>query len=211
MDSSRFADGRVISGFSHPVVALYNAPGGPGTYSEGRIAARGVSVDVKINTADSNNFYADNAVAESENGIFTDGTATLGLDGMHPGVERFVLGLDAPRSVEINGKNYNLSGTGTGATPPYLGVGFIVEFKSAGQFIYVPYYLTKCKFRQGGFAAHTRGENIDWQSAETTIDLHRDDTPNHYWREVGDDYATEADAIAALHDFLDVPAEAANG
>lgn len=205
-----YANGRVITGFSHPVAALYNEPGGPGTYTEGRILARGVSVSLDVNTADSNDFYADNAVAESENGIFTDGTMTLGLDGMHPDTERFALGLDAPRQVEAGGKSIHLSGTGTGANPPYLGIGFIVEYKSGGNNIYVPAYVTKGKFRQGGFKANTRKGSIDWQSAEATVDLHRDDTDQHYWKEVGPDCTTESEAISILHALLAVT-EADNG
>lgn len=206
-----YADGRVITGFSHPVAAFYNKPGGPGSYTDGFRLARGVSVDINVNTADDNVFYANNSAAESEQGIFTDGSMTLGLDGMHPDVERRVLGLDAPRSVEIGGKTIQLSGTGTGANPPELGVGFVVEFKSGGQNIYVPYYVTKAKFRQGGFRANTRQGTIDWQIAECEVDLHRDDTDNHYWKETGQDCTTESEAIEILEALLAVPAEAANG
>lgn len=204
IDKSKLAKGRVITGFSHPVIAKYNAPGGPGSYTDGMVAARGVSVDLDINTADDNNFYADNAVAETEAGIFTDGTMTLGLDGMHPDVERFVLGLDEPRTVEVGGQSIQLAGTGTGANPPYVGVGFVIEYKSGGQNIYVPAYVTKAKFRQGGFSARTRGESIDWQSVEATVDLHRDDTENRYWKEIGPDCASENEATALLHALLAV-------
>lgn len=203
-DNRNFAAGRVITGFSHPVVALYNSPGGPGTYSDGKIAARGVSVDMSVQTADDNDFYADNAVAESESGIFTAGTLTLGLDGMHPDVEQFVLGLEAARDVEVGGKSISLSGTGTGANPPYVGVGVIIEYKSGGNNIYVPVIFTKGKFRQTGLTARTRKGSIDWQTQEMTVDLHRDDTAEHHWKEVGADFATEAEAIAVLHAVLNV-------
>lgn len=206
-----YADGRVITGFSHPVAAFYKNPGGPGSYTDGFRLARGVSVDINVNTADDNIFYANNAAAESEQGIFTDGIMTLGLDGLHPEVQRKVLGLDAPRSVEVSGKTIQLSGTGTGAKPPALGVGFVIEFKSGGQSIYVPYYMTKAKFRQGGFRATTRQGTIDWQSAECTVDLYRDDTDNHYWQETGQDCTTESEAIEILEALLAVSAEAANG
>ena len=206
-DNRKLADGRVITGFSHPVVALYNAPGGPGSYTEGRIAARGVSMNLDVQTADNNDFYADNAVAESEAGIFADGTLTLGLDGMHPGVERFVLGLEEPREVDVNGTKVRLSGTGTSANPPYVGVGMIVEYKSNGYNIYVPVYFTKGKFRQAGMGAQTRQGSINWQTQEMLVDLHRDDTDLHHWKEVGEDCATEAEAIAILHACLSVAEE----
>ena len=39
------ANGRVITGFSQPYVALYSESGGTVTYASGQILARGVSVD----------------------------------------------------------------------------------------------------------------------------------------------------------------------
>lgn len=204
IDESKLAKGRVITGFSHPVVALYNAPGGLGSYSDGMIAARGVSIDMDVETADDNDFYADNAVAESESGIFAAGTLTLGLDGMHPAAERFVLGLAEPRAVEVGAKSFQFAGTGTGANPPYVGVGVIIEYKSGGQNIYVPVVFTKGKFRQTGISARTREGSIDWQTQTMTVDLHRDDTDDHHWKEVGADFASEAEAIAVLHAVLNV-------
>lgn len=203
-DNRNLAAGRVITGFSHPVVALYNAPGGPGTYTNGRVAARGVSMNLDVTTADNNDFFADNSVAESEAGIFADGALSLVLDGMHPGVERFVLGLEEPREVDVNGQKIKLSGTGTSANPPYVGVGVIIEYKSNGHNIYVPVYFTKGKFRQAGMSAQTRQGSINWQTQAMTVDLHRDDTPDHHWKEVGEDCATEAEAIAILNAVLNV-------
>lgn len=203
-ESRNLAAGRVITGFSHPVAALYNPPGGPGTYSDGRVIARGVSMSMDVTTAADNDFFADNAVAESESGIFTDGTLTLVLDGMHPEAERFVLGLEAPKEVDVGGQKIKLSGTGTAANPPYVGVGMIIEYKSNGHNIYVPVYFPKGKFRQAGMSAQTRQGSINWQTQEMTVDLHRDDTADHHWKEVGEDCATEAEAIAILNAVLNV-------
>lgn len=205
------AKGRIVVGFSHPVVALYNSPGGPGSYTKGMIAARGVGVDIDVETEDANEFYADNVVAESESGIFAAGTMTLQLDGMHPAVERFVLGLPEPRSVNVGGKEITLTGTGSGVNPPYLGVGFVLDLKSGGSHIYVPWYVTKGKFHQFGLSAQTRGEETDWQPQSVTVDLHRDQTAEQNWKEVGPDCATEAEAIALLHALLSVAEEAADG
>lgn len=203
------ANGRVITGFSHPCVALYNSPGGPGTYTNGMIAARGVSMDVTVETADANDFYADNAVVESESGIFAAGELALVLDGMHPKAERFVLGLPEPRSVTVGEKTIELAGTGTSANPPYVGVGSVVEYTSGGVKIYVPVMFTKGKFRQTGMGAKTREGSTEWQTQSMTVDLHRDDTELHNWKEVGPDCTTEAEAIEILHALLAVTAETA--
>ena len=47
------ANGRVCTGFSKPYVALYNEASGVITYSGGMILARGVSVEIEPDTAQS--------------------------------------------------------------------------------------------------------------------------------------------------------------
>ena len=93
MGEFEMADGRVITGFSKPYVAKYTANGSTVTYSDGMIFARGVSVSLAPESADDNNFYADNVVAESAGGVFTGGTATLTVDGLNPAARALAMGL----------------------------------------------------------------------------------------------------------------------
>ena len=62
------ANGQVITGFSKPYVAVYNANDGSPTYSNGMAMARGVSVSIDLETGDTEDFYADNVLAESAGG-----------------------------------------------------------------------------------------------------------------------------------------------
>ena len=71
----------VTTGFSLPYVAKYSATGQTVTYSGGMKMGRGVSLSLEIETADDNNFYADNVLAETESSNFTSGTATITVDG----------------------------------------------------------------------------------------------------------------------------------
>ena len=72
----------VTTGFSLPYVALYSNPSGTNVYTSGQLLARGVSVSVEADTVDDNNFYADNILAETENGAVSGGTITLTVDGL---------------------------------------------------------------------------------------------------------------------------------
>lgn len=63
------AAGKVTTGFSLPYVAKYAASGTTVTYSSGQKLARGVNVSITPTTNNTeNNFYADNALAESAPG-----------------------------------------------------------------------------------------------------------------------------------------------
>lgn len=200
------ANGRVLIGFSHPVVAKYNQAGNTVTYTDGRALARGVKFSLNLETSDDNDFYADDAVAESENGVFAGGTAAVTVDGMHPESERFILGLPEPEEVNY-GENQKVSVAkfGENAAPPYLGYGHIARYQSDNVEIFVPTIFTKVKFRQPGVSAETKGEKKNWQTHELTADLHRDDTANHDWKWVCADQASMEDAVAVLHGLLNVP------
>ncbi len=87
--------GRVITGFSKPYVAKYSNEGTTVTYTNGQILARGVSVSLDIETSDDNKFYADNQTAETAGGVFTDGTATVTVDGTMADARRMIYGLPA--------------------------------------------------------------------------------------------------------------------
>ena len=62
------AFGRVAIGYSCPWVAKYSKGVDTYTNSDGRRLARGVGASISPDTADDNNFYADNQVAESDAG-----------------------------------------------------------------------------------------------------------------------------------------------
>lgn len=192
------AAGKVCTGFSKPYVAKYTNAGNVVTYSGAMVLARGVSVSMSLNTSDDNIFYADNVSAETAAAVFSDGTATLTVDGLLAAAEKFILGLPATSKVTADGNQVEVSHYGDGMDIPYVGIGFIVRYQSGGVVTYAPVVLTKARFQQPGLDAATQEESIDWQTQELTATLMRDDTTNHDWKLVGADQETEAAAEAVL-------------
>lgn len=185
------ANGRVITGFSNPYVALYSESGGVVSYASGQILARGVNVDLSIDAADDNNFYADNVVAESAAGMFGGGTATLTVDGLLTAAEKLILGLP-------NADSDGWTAYGDAADIPYCGLGFIVRYMSDGVTTYVPVVLTKVKFKMPNLSAATQEDEIDWQTQELEAVIMRDDSTDHNWKYVGAGQATEAAAATMI-------------
>ena len=192
-----YAVGRVTTGFSYPLVAKYSADGGKVTLSDAMVLARGVGVDIRVNVAGDNEFYADNMLAESENDIFESGTLKLTVDGLFDKANRMISGQAEPVEETFGEKKINLTKYAADAQPPYVAVGVIVEYKSAGKRIYVPTVLVKTKFKPADTSAQTRGKTTSWQTQDLEATIHRADDDS--WKWVGEDFGTEADAKAALN------------
>lgn len=192
------ANGRVLTGFSLPYIALYSESSGTVSYSSGQILARGVSVELDVNSAsDDNIFYADNVAAETVAGTFTGGTATLTVDGLKDAAEKLLLGLPAADAAGF--VHY-----GDSASIPYVGVGFICRYMSAGSTEYVPVVLNKCRASMPNLSASTQEAEIEWQTQELTFNVLRDDSANHDWKMVGAALTTEALAEAKIKTALGI-------
>lgn len=195
------ANGRVITGFSHPYVAKYATTEQTGNivlaYSDGQILARGVSASLSVESSDDNNFYADNIIAETAAGSFGSGELTLTVDGLLDAASRLILGLPA-----ADGDGWTHYGDSMDI--PYVGVGFIVRYMSGGSTTYVPVVLHKCKFAVPNIDAATQEDAIDFQTQELTATVLRDDTANHEWRVVGTAVTTEALADSAIKTYLNI-------
>lgn len=199
------AAGKVITGFSKPYVAEYSASGGTVTYSKGMELARGVSVSTEYTVGDSNPFYANNVEAENVPGVFTGGTATLTVDGLFSEAEQLIFGIPEPESFEYGeSKTVQVLNYGESATPPYVGIGFIIRYMSDGITTYAPYILTKGRFQMSGNEAATQEESIEWQTRELTANLMRDDTAQKNFQKIFDDQETEAEAEEIIKAFLKV-------
>lgn len=191
------AAGKVLTGFSLPYVALYNHSGTTVTYSSGQKLARGVSVSIEPESGDENNFYADNIAAESSPGVFTNGTATLTVDGLLAAAERLIMGL--PEADAQGFMHY-----GDDMSIPYVGIGFICRYQSDGVTTYTPVILRKCRFTSPGTDANTQEEEIDWQTQELTAAILRDDTAKHDWKYVGGDEVSETAAEAKIKSVFSI-------
>ena len=192
----------VTTGFSKPYYALYAASGGSVTYSNGANLARGVSVAVDATVVEDNNFYADNILAESENGQVSGGTLTLTVDGLSPAARRAIYGLPAAATT---GTYNGYTGYGDEATMPFVGVGFIRRTMNNGTTNYWAVVFPKVKFAFDGEDAQTSEDQISWQTKELSASFFKDDTANHNWKYVNDTaFTTEALAEAAIKTFLSI-------
>ena len=190
------AAGRVCTGFSKPYVATYSNSGTSVTYSSGQLLARGVSVNLQPESAEDNNFYADNIVAESAAGEFIGGTVELEVDGLFRDTEDLIFG--APTAVD------GWVGDGDANSIPFCGVGFIVRWMSDGVTKFQPVVLPKVKFNIPEEERATQEDEIDWQTTTLVATLMRDDTTNKNWRYRGAEFSTEALAEAELQEFFGI-------
>lgn len=193
------ADGKVITGYSNPFVALYQESNGTVTYSGGRKLARGVDVSTDITTTEDNKFYADNVVAESAKRKFASGTLNLTVDGLLAEAERMIHGLPA---ADTNGFTHY----GDEATYPYCGFGCVIRYQSDGVESYTAFVLRKIRFSQSGTSAATQQEDVDWQTQALSAEIMRDDTATHDWKYQAEDLETEAAAIAKVKSALNIAA-----
>ena len=192
------ANGRVITGFSKPYVAVYTASNGTVTYSDGQILARGVSVSLDVESSDDNNFYADNQTAESAAGAFSSGSITLTVDGTKAAARRLIHGLPAAG-------DDGLVKYGNSVNPPDVGIAYIVRYMSGGVTSFVPQIIPKAKFNLPAKEAATQEDEIDWQTEELTAALMRDDTADATWFIDSDtEYNTEAAAEAVIKTFFNI-------
>ena len=196
------ANGRVITGYSMPKVAVYSYASNTVTYTGLMALARGVSVSMDVETSDSSDFYADNVLAESAGGRFTGGTVTLTVDGLKDDARKLIQGLPTETTLTVGSDSVKVLEYDDRQAAPYVGVGFVVRYMENGVTSYVPVVLTKCVFDVDTIEAETQGENIDFQTAELTATIARDDTANHTWRRIGEAQTTEALAEAVIAAML---------
>ena len=198
MSVTHGATGKVVTGFSFPYVAKYTESSGTITFTSGQELARGVSVSLAPDTPDDNNFWANNQLAESGTKRFRSGTVTLTVDGLLTSALRFIQGLP------VAGED-GWTALGDSVSVPFVGIGYIVRYMSGGVESWTPTVLVKARFDIPAEAAETEGEDgISWQTQDLTAQLYRGDNANHDWKWVGDDFNTEAAALAALKTKLGI-------
>lgn len=192
------AYGRVRVGFSLPYVATYVNTSGTITYTGGMRLARGVEVSLSPEYSDSTDFYADNSVQESEAGTFTGGTVTLTCDDPLAAAKALIEG--TPSADTIGWVKH-----GDSISKPYVGLGWIVEYVSAGVHSWVPTIVRKAKLASIGDEASTREDGVEYQTIAMEFNLHRDDSADHEWKWVNEaGFETEALAEAALKTALGI-------
>lgn len=197
----------VTTGFSEPHIAKYSNAGTTVSYSGGMKLGRGVSMSIEVESADDNNFYADDIVAETETGTMTSATATVTVDGMEPEVAAFALGLPTATQENIGESQVDVYDYDDRMNPPFLGLGVLQRVMLNGVQYWVPIVFTKVKMNTPSDEANTQEDQIDWQTQELEMTILRDDSANRRWKRVFERQTTKAAALNIITTYLKVSAD----
>ena len=87
---------------------------------------------------------------------------------------------------------------------PYGGLGGVIKKKVDGTIKWAAFILNKIQFRTPGFAFTTQGETIEWQTQELSAAILRSDAAKHPWFRMSSFMDSEADAEAAVKQYLNI-------
>lgn len=194
-------------GLSKPYYAVYSAGSGTPSYTSGGVMGKATEANIEIDTADNNNLYGDNGIAETDV-QFAGGTLTLSTTDLSPEVSAAILGITPSAISEITGitdEDVKELVFDDNQVTPYLGIGFIVKHIVNGVTKWRGIVLTKVIFSVPPDSATTQGETIEWQVPELTGTIMRDDSAAHAWKREAM-FTTEAQAEAYIKDRLDITA-----
>lgn len=153
-------------GMRHVVVATIasHTDGSVPTYDAGMIAGKAITGNLTINRND-NPLYADDAIAEDDNGI-NSMELELGLDDLLEDVQAY-MGLLKKET----------TGTGTSAVTKYydtsasaenVGVGYIRVRQKDNNISFQTVWVFSVKFSIANENSQTKGETIEWQTPTAT-------------------------------------------
>lgn len=204
-------------GVEHIKYAVYANNNGSPSYSNGGTLAKAVNVNVQVNMSNDNDFYADDAVAETDR-QFTDGTLTIQPDTILQAAAKVLLGL---RELALTGNDAIAGVTDSGAAEliydnsqaaPYLGIGFVIKVKRGGTVMWRAIFLRKVLFNIPADAAETQGKTINWQVPELTAAILRDDSSAQIWKsECTVTTIDQADAYLDARMNITAPASSSGG
>ena len=196
------ANGKVITGYSQPIVAKYSYSSNTISYSNVMPLARGVEVEMEVEIGDATNFFADNTIAEAVAGQFNGATATFTVDGLKDTARDLIAGLVTSKTIIANSSTVTAKVYDDLQVIPYVGIGFVVRYMENGVTTYAPVILPKAQFSPESLNAATQGEEVEFQTTELQATVMRADDANHSWKVVAEDQATEAAAVAVINAYF---------
>lgn len=196
------ANGKVITGYSMPIVAKYTFSNNTISYTDAMPLARGVEVSMEVETGDATNFYADNTIAEAVAGQFNGATATLTVDGLKDAARDLIAGITTKGTILVGDKTVATAVYDDLQVIPYVGIGFVVRYMENGVTTYAPVILPKAQFSPEGLDAATQGESVEFQTTELQATVMRADDANHSWKVVAADQSTEAAAVNTINAYF---------
>ncbi len=190
-------------GLSKPYIAVYANNGSTVTYSGLTTLGRYTNLDISLNDSGSNDFYADNGIAESDSGIFGGGTVTITTDDLTPASLVTALGLtqeNIAATTATTSPKWQVYGDSQSI--PFIGLAGIVKKRVNGATKYVAVVLNKVKLSNPGLSVATQGESIEWQTQQISGSIYRSDATDHRWQQVSTPLDSEEDAVAAINSLL---------
>ena len=188
-----------IVGCSYVKGGIYNNNNGTVTYSNQAVIAKLVRMQLSLDDANDNDFYADNAVDETDT-QFAGGSYEINTNDLTDEMSALILGLQTNTITSMTGV------TDVGVkeiifddrqNTPYMGIGNVVKHKRNGTIYYRAIVLTKIQFRIPEESWDTQGKTISWQTPTVRATVMRDDTTYHAWKYAAT-FTTEAQAIAYI-------------
>ena len=178
------------------------------TYSEGALIGKAVELSIELEEGDDNILYADNGPAESAN-TFSGGSLTLTTDDLLPDVMMKVLGVteETITSKDIKTETPKWYNWDDDQNTPYLGFGAIVKVQNNNVIGYQAVILPKIKLNNPSDTFTTQGETIEFGTPEISGTILRSDGEKHTWKKVSSVMNSEADAEAAIKQFLSIAGE----
>lgn len=200
-------------GLRKPFYAVYkyDEETGTVTYTGGGLLAKAVEFSASIESAEANNLYADDAIAEADHS-FGSGTISITTDDLLPEPSAAILGI-TPREITVgeNGEKIKELVYDETVVAPNLGFGVIIPKVKDGVSAFRAVVFPKIVFNVPADAATTQGETIEWQTPTIEGAIYRSDAAGHPWkREIT--VADEATAVAYIKQCLGItdPAEDSN-
>lgn len=192
-------------GLSRPYFAVYENTAEEVAYANGALLGKAVELSIELDGADDNILYADNGPAETAN-VFAGGTVTLTTDDLLPEVMLSVLGVaeEAMTNEKIRTKDPKWYIWDDNQTTPYLGFGAIVKTQNHNRPGFQAVLLPKIKFTNPSDTFKTQGESIEWGTPEISGTILRSDAPGHPWKAISGVMESEADAEAAIKQYLQI-------
>jgi len=158
-----------IIGLRLPVVAqITSEPANAEiVYGNGFVVAHAISCEKTWTYSDSNNFYGDDSVIETD-GTLIKGELTFGVSNIDlPTTGTSILGYEKVSGASGAPDVYEI----TDAPAPYCGFGYIRVEKVDNVTKYIGVWERKCQFNVAKESAKTKGESIDWSAPELTGQL----------------------------------------
>lgn len=186
-----------IVGCSYFKGGIYNNNNGVVTYSDQAVIAKLVRMNLTMEENDDNDFYADNAIDETDSN-FSGGTYEVNTNDLTDEMSALILGLQTNTLSSITG----ISDVGVKEVifddrqnAPYMGIGNVIKHKRNGVYYYRAVVLTKVQFKIPEESWDTQGKTISWQTPTIRGAVMKDDTTYHAWKYCAT-FSTEAQAIA---------------